>query len=342
MPSTSSSSDKQPTFTSMQESAQTNNMPARLRNQAILTKNPRFNYGGGSMISQNLNEDDVINISNDEDDDEDSVPSTSNNLKPTPAIIKSIERIEAPVPIENKPIAAIEAQNTNKPPITQNLAASGDSTYKEKVFKPNLVGRKPRVAQPIATTTKPTNPNTETNSQNQNHVPPYNYNTNNQSGNYSQSTVAQSAPQNQSIPTTTQYSGSTNNFKTNSANPQQPPLVPPPAYSNNFQRPNYPASAEHTPGSSGYYGNNYNYNNYPPPPSAGNNYRQIPESYRQQGARKFHNRFNNYKNNGRISNTNNNSETEINHTANFGYFKGRKRGWNKYSKNSFASHSPKN
>jgi hypothetical protein len=242
--------EKPPTFASMQESAQTNNMPANLRNQALLTKNPRFNFPGSSSNQAPVNDDDVINISNDEDEDEEpeskETKQNSEQLarKSPVAIIQSVERIDAPLAslLEEKPSTNVEA-----PPIVQPLPPSSsssassvaaDSTYKEKVFKPNLVGRRPKVAAPSSTEPKAiTSPNF---------------------GNYPGG-----------------YSGNAN-FKssTNAANDFPPTL---PAY-NSYQPNSYQA------GSSRYYGNNdYNYNsNYPP-----NNYPPKRSNPQFHGGRKF-------------------------------------------------------
>lgn len=257
--SSASGLDKPPTYASMQESAQTNNMPANLRNQALLTKNPRFNQPRSSLGQAPLTDDDVINISNDEDEEEDeesnneakAIPETPKKSPPA-AIIQSVERIETPLSsllaIEEKPIAAIEAQ-TAKHPIVQPLAPSAaDSTYKEKVFKPNLVGRKPRVPAVAASNSIEPTPASS-----------YNYS----SGNYGNPPPV---PAPQPLPPM--------NYKPAASAGTE---FPHPNYNSNYQS-NYPA------GSSRYYGNNsYNYN-YPPP---NNNYPPKHQNPQFHGGRKF-------------------------------------------------------
>lgn len=301
-------SEKPPTFTSMQESAQTNNLPANLRNQALMTKNPRFNYPGSSL-SQPKIDDEVIDINSndeDEDDDENLAENGDKNLVKTenqainklpPAIIQSVERIDVPFTStleesSDEPLAAIDSQ-TLKP----SISASSDTTYKEKVFRPNLVGRKPKVT--------PNDPQTQP------QKPPFNYQAQDQKGGFRNHVKTE-----QPLPATPQFPGNHSNYS-------------------GYRNSPYPASSSTaTSGPSNYYGNNrnYNYNRYPPaaPSSSSSNntnfnsyneFNQNNHQKRNQPAPPFQgrksNKFNYHKN--RFNNNSNHSHngSTNNYSSNF-------------------------
>lgn len=304
--------EKPPTFTSMQESAQTNNLPPNLRNQALMTKNPRYNYPANSLGRPKINDDEVINISNDEseDENEEGVASKKNsNLnsgsnssssqesqkdKPDPAvIIQSVETISGPVidletpPVEETPDKSASAEG--KP-----LPVVNDTTYKEKVFRPNLVGRKAKVPVP------PT--------ESSHNIPPFNYQPQpQQKGNFRSHTNPE-----QPLPATTKFNNNFSHYQSNS----------------------YPATSS---GSSRFYGNNsnYNYNDFPSSTtgSSTSNSNNFNSSFRSdyqkrnpqqtgsfRGRKSFNNNF--YSNrNPNLSNSSTNSTSRFDGKRNFGGFR---------------------
>lgn len=162
-----------PTFTSLQESAQSNNIPASARNHSLI-KSAKLNVPGRShnqhahhpnrshpMLAANhrskpainssqekskASDDDVINISNDEDDEVPEKEVTPQNGASSKTIIET-----SPPPV------------VSKSPEVEKL---DEQQFKEKVvYKPNLVGRKPRLnsgsqsSAPVQTVVQPTQTN---------------------------------------------------------------------------------------------------------------------------------------------------------------------------------------
>ena len=141
-----------PTFTSLQESAQSNNIPASARNHSLI-KTAKLNAPGRSNHPLGLPpnrshpqlalhnrakpfvnvapkskpiDDDVINISNDEDDEEPQKDAAQQNGASSSALT------------EPSPPPAV-----SKSPEVEKV---DEQQFKEKVvYKPNLVGRKPRL-----------------------------------------------------------------------------------------------------------------------------------------------------------------------------------------------------
>ena len=137
-----------PTYTSLQESAQSNNIPAISRNHSLiksskLNAHPRplphlMNRSGLQIanhrqrvvnsVKSKPSDDDVINISNDEDDDEEPISKDVDHQNG--AVVTELEKTDLPIP--QKPTEVDKADEHH---------------FKEKVvFKPNLVERKPRPA----------------------------------------------------------------------------------------------------------------------------------------------------------------------------------------------------
>lgn len=140
--------DKPPSFMSMQESAQTNNLPPNMRSKLT----------SGS-------DGDVIDISNDDDDDVNEIPKISSKISHSSSSDSSTS--------DN--VSAMSKHMPHINGMTYNESIDNEPVYKEKVvYKPNLVTRKPKPPTlPAATVVNDRNRNYEPHQQQQQHHQQY-------------------------------------------------------------------------------------------------------------------------------------------------------------------------
>lgn len=142
--------DKPQSFMSMQESAQTNNLPPNMRSKLT----------SGS-------DGDVIDISNDDDDDVNEIPKISSKISHSSSSDSSTS--------DNVSAMSKHMPHRNGMTTAYNESIDNEPVYKEKVvYKPNLVTRKPKPPTlPAATVVNDRNRNYETEQQQHHHHQQY-------------------------------------------------------------------------------------------------------------------------------------------------------------------------